>query len=194
LLWVGDGVVLPALMSQAKKLNVDDMIISLGRQPFEEVPNLYSLVDVSAFPRKGFEICEIVSPLKPFESMAMGKAVVVSSVRPLQEIVTHKKTGLVHEKDNAESLAEALRVMITKPALRQKYAAAAREWLVATRNWDKIAADVSAVYETLSQKKPKQKKISEKKTLKSTTQKTQPRGRAKGSVTKKTSKKEKTSP
>ena len=35
-------------------------------------------------------MCELVSPLKPFEAMAMQKAIVASSVKALDEIVERR--------------------------------------------------------------------------------------------------------
>ena len=149
LLWIGDGVVLPDLLELAKKLGVSDNVISLGRRPFEEVPRAYSIVDISAFPRKGQIICEIVSPLKPFEAMAMHKAIIVSDVRPLKEIVTHGVTGLIHQKDNSQSLSDQLARFIEDADLRRTCGKNAREWVENTRQWDTIARSISDVYHQL---------------------------------------------
>lgn len=149
LLWIGDGPVLPELLELAKTLGVSESIISLGRRPFEEVPRAYSIVDISAFPRKGQAICEIVSPLKPFEAMAMKKAVIASDVRPLKEIIEHGVTGLTHRKDDARSLAEQLERFVNDPALRQSCGENARAWIEKTRQWDIIARNISSVYKTL---------------------------------------------
>jgi len=149
LLWLGDGPVLPALLHQAAELGITDLIASLGRRPFDEVPRAYSIVDIAAFPRKGQAICEIVSPLKPFEAMAMGKAVLGSDVRPLKDIINHGKTGLLHEKDSAQSLSKALARLIEDENLRQNLGGNARAWVEETRSWDRIASDVVQVYEGL---------------------------------------------
>lgn len=154
LLWVGDGPALPALLQQAKELGLEDCTISLGRQPFAAVQRYYSLVDIAVFPRKGHAVCEIVSPLKPFEAMAMGKGVIVSNVRPLTEIIVHNKTGLVAEKDNDVSLAIQLQRMVTDAALRARTGKAARRWIETTRNWDVIAKTVGQVYAGLGQPLP----------------------------------------
>lgn len=150
LLWLGDGPALPDLLQKARVLGVDHMILALGRRPFHEVPGLYSLVDIAAFPRKGVPVCEIISPLKPFEAMAMKKAVIVSNVRPLAEIVEDGVTGLIHEKDNAASLAHALQRFIEDPALRTACGQAAYEWIEKTRQWDIITEAIDNVYEFLT--------------------------------------------
>lgn len=149
LLWIGDGPALQDLLTQAEALGISDCVVSLGRRPFDEVPRAYSIVDIAVFPRKGQAVCEIISPLKPFEAMAMGKAVIVSDVRPLKEIVEHQKTGLVHEKDNAESLRHALSRMIDDEALRTACGINARAWISETRRWDVTASAISDVYKAL---------------------------------------------
>jgi|GEM_PF-4070621 len=150
LLWLGDGPVLPDLLQLAAETGITDCVVSLGRRPFEEVPQAYSIVDIAAFPRKGQAICEIVSPLKPFEAMAMGKAVIASNVRPLKDIVTHNQTGLLHGKDDAESLSSQLARVIADQALREKLGKNARAWVERTRSWDQIAATVTDVYGRLA--------------------------------------------
>ena len=49
-------------------------------------------------------VCELVSPLKPFESMAMGHAVVGSDVAALKEIIKPGKNGILFNKGNSKSL------------------------------------------------------------------------------------------
>ena len=75
-----------------------------GRVSHQEVERYYSLVDITAYPRKSELVCEMVSPLKPFEAMSMEKCVVCSDVNALKEIVNDGVTGLLHKKDDVEDL------------------------------------------------------------------------------------------
>ncbi len=43
-----------------------------GRVSQEQVPRHYALLDALALPRRDLEVCRAVTPLKPFEAMAMG--------------------------------------------------------------------------------------------------------------------------
>jgi hypothetical protein len=65
-----------------------DWLIMPGRVPHDEVESWYSLIDICPFPRKPWPVCEMVSPMKPLEALAMEKAVVVSDVRALAEMIT----------------------------------------------------------------------------------------------------------
>ena len=61
----------------------------------DEVRQYLSLADAVAIPRKPHRVCQIVSPLKPFEAMAMEKPVILTDLPALREIVDHGRTGLI---------------------------------------------------------------------------------------------------
>jgi glycosyltransferase involved in cell wall biosynthesis len=150
LLMVGDGAVFEALRAQVQSLALDDRVILTGRVPHEEVEDYYSLVDIAPFPRKPWKVCELVSPLKPFEAMALEKAVVVSGTRALMEIVDHEQTGLVFEKGSVESLQQVLDILICEPEKRAKMGKIAREWVIRERTWDVAGKTVTKCYRRIS--------------------------------------------
>ena len=117
-----------------------DWLIMPGRIPHEEVESYYSLIDICPFPRIPWPVCEMVSPLKPLEALAMEKAVVVSSVRALKEIILDKVTGLVFEKGNIASLVSVLKLLIDDPELRSNLGRNGRKWVVEERTWSQISA------------------------------------------------------
>jgi glycosyltransferase involved in cell wall biosynthesis len=147
LLLVGDGAALEALRTQVAALGLAGRSMLTGRVPFEQVDDYYSLIDVAPFPRKPWKVCEMVSPLKPFEAMALQKAVVVSGTRALTEIVEHGRNGLVFEKGNVAHLAELLRDLILDPQRRRSLGEAAREWITSVRSWDAAGRVCGEAYE-----------------------------------------------
>jgi len=147
---VGDGDARPALASRARALG--DTVVLTGRVPHADVARYYSIIDVLAFPRRGLPVCEVVSPLKPFEAMAMARPVVVSSVAALTEIVDHERTGLVHRKDDAASLADQLERCLAQPAWARDLGAAGAAWVREHRSWARVTAQVAAVYKELSKR------------------------------------------
>jgi len=149
LLLVGDGAAYRDLRVLAKKLGIEDLLHMTGRVPHDQVPRFYSLIDVAVFPRKGVRVCEVVSPLKPFEAMAMGKAVIASDVKALAEIVDHERTGLLHCKDDASSLRDQLRRLIEAPELRATLATSGRAWVLEHRSWAKITDIIDSTYRRL---------------------------------------------
>jgi glycosyltransferase involved in cell wall biosynthesis len=150
LLLVGDGRDRDALVDQARSLGLDDgTLVMPGRIPNDEVARYYSVIDVFVVPRTSDRVSTLVTPLKPFEAMAMERALVVSDVPPLREIVTPGETGLVFRPEDAANLAEVLNGLLDDEALRKQLGSHAREWVVASRTWAQNGERYRALYERL---------------------------------------------
>jgi glycosyltransferase involved in cell wall biosynthesis/2-polyprenyl-3-methyl-5-hydroxy-6-metoxy-1,4-benzoquinol methylase len=132
------GPITAEVVEIAEQAGYVNWLILPGRVAHEEVECYYSLIDVAPFPRKPWPVCEMVSPMKPLEALAMEKAVVVSSVRALVEMIGHGETGMVFEKGNIESLADTLEQLIGDPEIRERLGRAGRDWVKRERTWDQI--------------------------------------------------------
>ena len=79
----------------------------------------------------------------------MEKAVVVSSVGGMQELIEDDQTGLVFAKDDIGALTSVLDRLLSDQALRTRLGAAGRAWIINTRNWrhsaQAMAAKITAV-------------------------------------------------
>ena len=146
---VGDGAALPALKHLASESSASDHVIFTGKVPHEDVERYYSLIDIAPFPRLSLPVTEMVSPLKPFEAMAMEKLVIASNVAALEEIVSDGETGLLFEKDNPESLTEVLLRSIQDSQLRQDLGKKARQWVIENRDWKILSQKVTQLYDSL---------------------------------------------
>ena len=149
LLLVGDGDVFAQLRSLAEDMGLSEIVIFTGRVHHDDVQRYYSLIDIAPLPRKGFRVCELVSPLKPFEAMASGKLLIVSSVKALNEIIEHEVTGLVFEKDNYQDLAKKLESVVVDEDLRNEIAKSGNLWVKENHSWENIAKSVTSIYEHL---------------------------------------------
>ncbi|MDX1468055.1 MAG: glycosyltransferase family 4 protein [Acidimicrobiia bacterium] len=147
-LLVGDGPVRDELQSSARELGIEQLTIFTGRVPHEAVMEYLSLMDVTPFPRQPLPVTEMVSPLKPLESMASGVAVLASDVAALRELVP-PGTGLLHRKGDVEDLTEQLRMLVEDRDLRDSLRTAALEWVRNNRTWEVVAAEVARVYDAL---------------------------------------------
>jgi glycosyltransferase involved in cell wall biosynthesis len=147
---VGDGSAWYELKEDVKVRGLDSTIIFTGRVPHDQVEDYYSIVDIAPFPRKGIPVCEMVSPLKPFEAMSMEKAIISSNVAALAEFVFEGENGLLFEKDNVQDLAFKLEKLILDGDLREKLGKQAREWVVEKRDWKVITKKLSDVYSYIS--------------------------------------------
>lgn len=159
LLLVGDGAVLDDLKRQVEDTGLADKTIMTGRVPHEVVEDYYTLIDITPFPRKPWEVCELVSPLKPYEAMALSKAVVVSNTRALSEIVTHGTNGLHFEKGNVADLQQTLARLVRDHTLRKTLGTMAREWVLEQRTWD-TAGKVCAKSYSMTQQNRRARQLS----------------------------------
>lgn len=129
------GPIRSLIETYAEQYDISDWLILPGRVPHEQVEKYYSLIDIAPFPRKPWPVCEMVSPMKPLEALAMKKAVVVSSVDALQEMVIDGQTGLVFDKNSTDDLADQLQRLITDSNLRVQLGSNGREWVEENRSW-----------------------------------------------------------
>jgi glycosyltransferase involved in cell wall biosynthesis len=145
---VGDGPERGALQRQAAALGLD--AIFTGRVPMARVRDYHAVLDVFVVPRTRDRVCQLVTPLKPVEAMASGRAVVVSAVRALEEIVTDKVTGLLAPPQDAEALADRLQELLSSPQLRKDLGGNAREWVARDRTWAHSAQRYREAYARLA--------------------------------------------
>ena len=128
-----------SIIEQIENTKFSNWIIRPGRVPFEKVPDYYSLIDIAPFPRKPLPVTEMVSPLKPLEALSMEKAVIVSSVSALAEMIQDKKTGLIFQKGNINDFADKLKQLILDSELRRSLGFNGRQYIIHQRNWVKTA-------------------------------------------------------
>jgi glycosyltransferase involved in cell wall biosynthesis len=143
---VGDGHFERVLRARAARVGLGNLVTFTGRVPHEQVGRYLSLFDIAPFPRLPLPVCELISPIKPFESMAMAKAVVVSDVAALTEIVRDGVTGLVFHKGDSAHLAGTIEQLLDSAELRSSLGRAARQWVIAERDWSSIVEIVDTTY------------------------------------------------
>lgn len=85
-----------------------------------------------------------MSPLKVFEYMAAGKAILASRHAVLAEVVEDGTTALLCDPENPDEWEAQLRALIADPERRARLGAAARRVFEAHYTWDRRAAAVLA--------------------------------------------------
>lgn len=141
------GPITRLIEQYAHKYDIEDWLVLPGRVPHEQVEGLYSLIDIAPFPRKPWPVCEMVSPMKPLEALAMKKAVIVSSVEALQEMIIDGQTGLVFDKSSITDLADKLQTLILDEDLRVRLGNNGREWVEKERSWEVTMSKAQIVIE-----------------------------------------------
>lgn len=149
LLAVGDGIRRKPLLQKIQDEDLTGLIDMPGRVPHEEVIDYYKQMDVIVYPRVSTGTTEAITPLKPFEALALEKPIIVSDVAPLHEIVGSNERGLVFENGSVLDLAGKIQQLVADPELGKRLAKAGRRWVVENRNWQNVVRTFVDTYRAL---------------------------------------------
>lgn len=144
---VGDGSRRAALERRAQQKGVGDRVHFLGSVDHTAIGDYYALIDLFVVPRVDERAARFVTPLKPFEAMAMGRPVITSSLPALTEITDPPLRGLSFDAGRAEALAGLLWECEQQPDSLREMAANARAWIEAERQWAANGERYRAIYD-----------------------------------------------
>ncbi len=119
---VGDGPARAALERQAAALGIADRVRFTGLAPHQDVPRLVAGFDIALQPRA----VAYASPLKIFDYMAAGRAIVAPDQPNIREILTNGETALLFDPACADALWQTVLRFAGDAALRMRLGAAAR--------------------------------------------------------------------
>lgn len=132
---VGGGPRKDALVRLAASLGVSDRVVFTGSVDHHDIPDYYSLIDIFVVPRIPERAATYVTPLKPFEAMALRKPIVVSDLPALTEIVAPPTRGTTFPAGDAAALASLLVHLFENAEERERMASAGLEWVTTSRTW-----------------------------------------------------------
>ena len=138
LLIVGDGPELQTLHRAAQPLGA--RAVFTGALLPAAVPAALAQMDVTVAPYPRAEA--YFSPLKVFEYMAAGTAVVASAVGQLPSVIEHERTGLLVPPGEMEALVAAIVALRDQPALRRAYGAQARRVVCERHTWAQVVGRI----------------------------------------------------
>lgn len=110
----------------------------VGPVPHDQVAPFYDLIDVFVVSRPDTRVTRLVTPLKPFEAMRSGTAVVMADLPALAEIVDDGKTGRLYPAENSRALAEIIHELLLDSELREYLGRNAASWVIANRTWQSV--------------------------------------------------------
>lgn len=141
LLLVGDGP-LRATLEAATAGRAD--VTFTGAVAGERMPGMLTSMDVAVAPYPpdpGFYF----SPLKVYEYMAAGRAVVASRIGSVCDAIEDGVSGLLTDPGDPGALADAIDRLRRDPALRARLGAAAAERVRRSGTWDHVAGRILAL-------------------------------------------------
>jgi hypothetical protein len=117
--------------------------------PHDRVRELYSVCDLVAYPRKPLPICEMISPIKPLEPMALGIPVLASDVAALREMIVDGVNGWCFPKGDRRALAERIGDFIEGRIDTRAVRQGSRRWVEKNRDWRHLARPAAELYHQL---------------------------------------------
>jgi glycosyltransferase involved in cell wall biosynthesis len=148
LLIVGDGPEGTRLRALAAERDVAGETTFTGRIPHSEVPAALAAMDIAVAPGVPDEF--YFSPIKLFEYMAAGLAVVAGGVGQPLELVADGRDGRLFAPGDAVALRKVLEELVRDPAMRRRLGEAARQRIARDHTWDRNAQTVVAVARELA--------------------------------------------
>lgn len=112
------------------ELGIEGKVIFTGIIPYKEIKEYYSIFDILIIPRINVKVCNLVTPQKPLEILAMQKLLIVSDVKGLTEIVKSGISGDIFHSENDEDLAEKISFYLENPEKKKDVERKSREYIL----------------------------------------------------------------
>ena len=144
LLIVGDGPQRESIEKQLAAHGIRDAAHLTGAIAPESVPHFIASMDVGVAPYPHLENCYF-SPLKIFEYMATGIAVIGSRTGQVAELISHEENGLLYAPGDTAALVDLLIRLRNRLDLRQQLGLAARQSILQKYTWNAVGARIFSI-------------------------------------------------
>lgn len=139
LLIVGDGPACDAIMERARALNVHDQVTITGVVTRYRVADFIASFDIALQP----DVVDYASPLKLFEYLALGRAIVAPDKANIREVLTHGENALLFRSGDENAFKQALECLCEDATLRKRLSVHARKTIFDKQlTWDYNATRV----------------------------------------------------
>ena len=149
LLLVGDGPVRAEVERQSTELGLSERVIITGFVPHNRIPELLSVADVVTLPYPELPAEMWFSPLKLYEYMAAGKAIVASEAGQIADVIQSGHNGLLVQPGSVSELAQAISRLLENKVERERLGQNARRQAIAEHSWDRYTGQIKAVYASI---------------------------------------------
>lgn len=140
------------LIRMAKEAGVNNAVSFVGWQDVSLFPSYILSGDVCLSPLHRNPHHDTTFANKIFQYMAMGRAQVVSDCPAQAKVIRNTQSGLVHEADNAEDLAEKIHTLYSDPVLRKTLGENGKEAIENTWHWGETKKGLIDLYHEIALK------------------------------------------
>lgn len=146
LLLVGDGPARTLVERKIAELGLETAVTITGLLPQAQVPIMLAATDVAVLPYPDLPAELWFSPLKLYEYMAAGKAIVASGAGQIAEILQHDRNGVLVAPGDVAGLARAIVRLLNDPAQRAQLGRNARKQAVERHSWKQYVEQLAQIY------------------------------------------------
>ena len=148
LVLVGDGPIRPAVEHMVQENGLQQAVIFTGAIAHTRVPELLSVADIAVAPSAPVSASRggTGTPLKLFEYMAAGKAIIAAALNEAAEVIQHGHNGLLVEPGNVQAFAQAILTLIDDPMERDRLGQNARRQAVEKYSWEEYTRRLEGIY------------------------------------------------
>ena len=147
LLLVGDGPVRGRIEAQVARLGLAQQVVFTGMIDHATVPDMLAAADVVTLPYPELPEELWFSPLKLYEYMAAGKAILASDAGQISQVIDHNATGILLKPGSVEALSQGICRLLQDETLRRQLGQNARRQAVARHAWHSQIEKLTAVYQ-----------------------------------------------
>jgi glycosyltransferase involved in cell wall biosynthesis len=128
---VGDGRTLPAIRALIAARGLAERVLLPGRVAHDDIAAWIACMDYAVLPDSN----QYGSPMKLFEFMAMGVAMIAPDYAPIAEVVGDGQTGWLFPRRQTDACVQRVLDLATQTDERRRVGAAARDYIVRERQW-----------------------------------------------------------
>lgn len=148
LLLVGDGPHRAALEAKIAACGLTDISTITGLLPQAQVPELLAAADIAVLPYPQFSMDLWFSPLKLYEYMAAGKAIVASRSGQIGEVLENGRSGMLVTPGAVGELTAVLAQVVQDRQLRVRLGQTAQTQAIRQHGWDRYIQRLETIYTT----------------------------------------------
>ncbi len=152
ILLVGAGESTSSLLTRLARSNLGHMVTHAGLHPYEEMPLFTAVSDVALCVFPDTPVSHAASPLKLFEYLASGSAVIATRVAGTTEIVDNS-SGVLVSPGNTKEICDAVLKLNSDSELRTVLSTAGRKLVEEKYSWITLGRRLLDVCEYLDSRK-----------------------------------------
>jgi glycosyltransferase involved in cell wall biosynthesis len=148
LVLVGDGQTRSSVVDIVTKDGLRHAVIMTGAIAHSQVPEMLSIADVAVVPSAQVttSLGGTGTPLKLFEYMAAGKAIVATAQNQAAEVIQDGHNGLLVEAGDVNKFAEAILTLLNDPVERVRLGQNARQQAIELYSWEQYTRKLEEIY------------------------------------------------